>query len=92
MNILIDIEWEWEGDSNNQIKKVPPVFGSRDMSWRNWFLDNPKNIQKMKKYFESSKNEANHSENVDLMKSEASICNPYLVVKIIEVGNKNQNQ
>ena len=46
----------------------------------------------MKNHIGESKNEVNQSENVDLLQSEASICNPYLVVKIIEVGNKNQNQ
>ena len=31
-NFLIDLEWSWAGDSNEKIKKVPPVIGSRDMS------------------------------------------------------------
>ena len=56
-NFLIDLEWSWAGDSNEKIKKVPPVIGSRDMSWRNWFLDNPKNIQKLGKIFKVSKSE-----------------------------------
>ena len=46
----------------------------------------------MKKNFGESKYEAIHSEKVDLMQSEATFCNPYLVEKIIKVGNTNQNQ